>query len=124
MKYAFLHFSYSAPVRVSVVARATTFVARGADDVAVRDVVPRVAVVDCVVAVLMRFVFVCVGVDVRTRWVAVPARVNPELLAGVTDVRDAAKPPVATKAQKTKIIPILLISDFYVSKFHFSGASK
>ena len=70
VKYAFLQDSYSAPVRVSVVARATTLVARTV--VALRTVFPRD---DCCVAVLdtvfcagaTRVTVFVVGTVVRTR---------------------------------------------------------
>ena len=74
VKYAFLQDSYSAPVRVSVVARATTLVARAV--VAFRAVVPRdvccvvfcVAVLDTVFCVgATRVTVFVVGTVVRTR---------------------------------------------------------
>ncbi len=64
----------------------------------------------------LRDVVVCV----LTRWVMAPARVD----AGVLNVRDAAKPSVAHNAQKTKIIPILLMFYTNVSKIPKFRASK
>jgi len=82
VKYAFLQFSYSVPVRVSVVARATTFAAR-VGVVAVRDVtvavsrfvfcfVLVVAVLDTVFGAEIRVDFVVALVAVRTRCDATP----------------------------------------------------
>ncbi|MBP5794508.1 MAG: hypothetical protein J6W41_00640 [Alphaproteobacteria bacterium] len=126
-KYAVLHCSYSAPVRVSVVARA--IVAVRADVDAVRlDVMRDVELVFDVVGVVRAVVF-CVAtrtdgrdatVFVFTRWVVVA----PRIVCGVLCTRGAATPPVVKTKQKTNVIPILLISDKNSSKFQKTVASK
>ena len=112
-----MQFSYSAPICVSVAdaARATT-------------APPRVDTLRFVAArpvcVALRFVVLFLdtatrdvdfGVSVvRTRCVGVPFRMDVD---ATVVVRDAANPPDAKNVQKTKINPILFISDINVSKF-------
>lgn len=122
-KYAVLHCSYSAPVRVSLVARATVAVRA----VVVRLVFARDAVFVWGIAARTDVFCVATRTDGRdatvfvfTRWVVVAARIVGDVLC----TRDAAMPPVVKKAQKTSITPILVISDKNFSKFQKTVASK
>ena len=123
MKYATLHCSYSAPVRVSEALRATT-AARAVSvflELIKRDafvVAVRVAVLVCCVAT-RTVLFFCAGL-VLMCCPDTPVR----MAVDVPDERDTAKPLVVHNAQKTKIIPILFISGIYFSKFQIFRASK
>lgn len=94
-----------------VVARATTparadVVFCRLDIVRLTFVVMFFAVREVVFCVATRVVGRVARLCVLTRCVVVPARVVGDVFC----TRDAAKPPVAKNVQKTKIIPILLMS--------------
>lgn len=135
-KYVVLQFSYSAPVCVSVVAaRATTLLIllfRVVARLFVAGVFVTRAETDfdvccCVLGVIVfceitdRAVFRGVDALVRVCCVVVPLR---RLVLDTGVVRDAAKSLAVNNVHKTKINPILFISDINVSKFSFYWASK